>query len=102
MGKEPYEFNALAQYNAEVARGLVHTPEWKAKMANEQERFDWQSRREMIMRHGGDPSSLGPPPPNVRISPAMEGGTFRWRDLLPFAVALLLAVLILVAILLTS
>lgn len=33
-------WDALAQYNAEVARGLVHTDEWKAKMAAEQEKFD--------------------------------------------------------------
>ena len=30
----------LAAYNAEVARGLVHTPEWDERMAALQARFD--------------------------------------------------------------
>jgi hypothetical protein len=37
---EPYEFQALANYNAEVARGLVHTDEYKTRMALEQRRFN--------------------------------------------------------------
>lgn len=37
---DPYEWNQLATYNAEVARGIVHTPEWVEKMRLEQERFD--------------------------------------------------------------
>lgn len=36
----PYEFQQLAEYNAELARGLVHTDEWKARMAIEQRRFN--------------------------------------------------------------
>lgn len=28
--------HVLADYNSEVARGLVHTEEWRAKMAEEQ------------------------------------------------------------------
>jgi hypothetical protein len=28
------DFNALAAYDAEVARGIVHTPEWDAAMAS--------------------------------------------------------------------
>jgi hypothetical protein len=35
-----HEINARAKYNAEVARGIVHTDEWKIKMAGYQERFD--------------------------------------------------------------
>lgn len=35
-----YDFEALATYNAEVARGIVHTPEWVEKMRHEQDRFD--------------------------------------------------------------
>lgn len=42
---EPYEFNALATYNAERYRGIVHTPEWQEKMAVEQARFDEQQRQ---------------------------------------------------------
>ena len=30
----------LAEYNAERARGIVHTPEWDERMAVLQERFD--------------------------------------------------------------
>jgi hypothetical protein len=44
--REPFEFMELATYNSEVARGLLHTPEWKAKMAAEQERFNrWRDER---------------------------------------------------------
>lgn len=35
-----YQFQALANYNAEVARGIVHTPEWEEYMRTEQQRFD--------------------------------------------------------------
>jgi hypothetical protein len=34
------DFHELSSYNGEVARGLVHTPEWKAKMAVFQERWN--------------------------------------------------------------
>ncbi len=34
---------ALAVYNAERARGLVHTPEWDAKMAGLQAEYDCQA-----------------------------------------------------------
>ena len=33
-------FQPLAVYNAEVARGIVHTREWDAKMAELQREFD--------------------------------------------------------------
>lgn len=39
---EPYEFTDLATYNSEVARGIVHTPEWVEAMRNQQERFNAQ------------------------------------------------------------
>jgi hypothetical protein len=29
----------LARYNGEVARGIVHTPEWRALMAQRQREF---------------------------------------------------------------
>ena len=41
---ERYEFADLATYNSEVARGIVHTPEWDARMAEDQERFNKQQR----------------------------------------------------------
>lgn len=38
------EFNLkwgdLAQYNAEVARGIVHTPEWDHRMAIKQQEYN--------------------------------------------------------------
>ena len=41
--RDEFEWDELATYNSEVARGIVHTPEWKEKMAREQRRFrDWQ------------------------------------------------------------
>jgi hypothetical protein len=51
---EGYEFEALARYNSEIARGIVHTPEWDALMAQEQERFDRQQQDEWIVK-GGHP-----------------------------------------------
>jgi hypothetical protein len=35
-----WEFWDLATYNAECYRGIVHTPEYDARMAVEQERFN--------------------------------------------------------------
>ncbi len=34
------DFHALASYNAEVSRGIVHTPEWDARMADLQRAYD--------------------------------------------------------------
>ncbi len=34
------DFHSLATYNAEVSRGLVHTPEWKQEMAKLQHAYD--------------------------------------------------------------
>lgn len=48
MSDEPYEFAALVQFNSEVARGIMHTPEWVEKMAAEQLRFHDQQKREWI------------------------------------------------------
>ena len=39
----PQKFEILAVYNAEVARGIMHTPQWDVKMADLQREFDrWQ------------------------------------------------------------
>ncbi len=39
-------FDPLATYNAERSRGIVHTPQWQAKMAALQAEFDaWISER---------------------------------------------------------
>lgn len=41
----PRMFDALAVYNGERARGIVHTPEYAEKMAVLQEQFyEWQRR----------------------------------------------------------
>ncbi len=54
---DEFELTTLGAYNAEVHHGLIHTKEWRARMAILQERFDafgfvmpsrkrwWQRRR---------------------------------------------------------
>lgn len=50
------KFDRLATYNAERARGIVHTEEWQAEMAAEmaaeQERFDQRQTDVRIWRAG--------------------------------------------------
>jgi hypothetical protein len=67
---EPYEFAALATYNAELSRGIVHTPEWDARMAAEQARFDAKMR-------GVIPRNPPPPPPS-RPSPMKARPSEEW------------------------
>lgn len=38
------KYDALAQYNAEVSRGISHTKEWKEKMAKLQADYDARMR----------------------------------------------------------
>lgn len=48
-GLSEFELDRLGTYNAERARGIVHTPAWQAQMAELQARFDerqWQTRAE--------------------------------------------------------
>jgi hypothetical protein len=46
----PAEFAELADYNARVAKGILHAPEYQARMAALQERFDqWH---EDLRKHG--------------------------------------------------
>jgi hypothetical protein len=47
--KGEYRWNDLARYNSEVARGIVHTPEWKAKMADQQRQFDEEAARHRLL-----------------------------------------------------
>lgn len=63
-----YEFDDLALYNAERARGIMHTPEWQAKMAHRQSIFDWHQRSAAGIEHGPPP----PPVPLVYKLPASE------------------------------
>jgi len=64
-----YEYTDLANYNSEVARGIVHTPEWKARMAVEQERFN-ANKVARIKAEGGEEVSPGcwiiPPRPQPK------------------------------------
>lgn len=39
-GLSEIEFNQLAKYNSEVARGIMHTEEWKQKMAQLQKTYN--------------------------------------------------------------
>jgi hypothetical protein len=39
------ELNKLADYNAERSRGIVHTEEWRARMAELQRRYEEALRR---------------------------------------------------------
>ena len=50
----PHGFEALAQYNAETYRGLIHTPEHDAKMAESQREFNEWAARDMAapVAHG--------------------------------------------------
>lgn len=38
--EEKYEFSALATFNAERSRGIVHTARWQQLMREEKRRFD--------------------------------------------------------------
>lgn len=38
--QEDYYWQQLATYNAERARGIMHTQEWQDRMAEEQRRYD--------------------------------------------------------------
>jgi hypothetical protein len=50
------EFNTLATYNAEVARGIMHTTQWKVKMAALQQRWDGgEARRGTFVKRDGTP-----------------------------------------------
>jgi hypothetical protein len=44
-GMEHAEYQALAQYNGEVARGVVHSVEWRTRMQDLQARFDAHMQR---------------------------------------------------------
>lgn len=82
------EFADLARYNAEVARGIVHTEAWKGRMAHEQKRFDWAAKRELLMQHGGRLEELGPPPPPVYIHPRDKIGTETGRSVAAHSIVL--------------
>lgn len=51
-----YELDQLGTYNAERARGIVHTQGWQGQMAGLQARFDEHQWREQAERWGLDSS----------------------------------------------
>ena len=44
-----HEYNALANYNSEVSRGIVHTDFWISKMEQLQKEYN----EELLESHGG-------------------------------------------------
>jgi FtsZ-binding cell division protein ZapB len=54
-GMTRYEIDQLAGYNSRVAQGIVHTPEYAARMRRQQARFnEWQeSGSTLIIRRSG-------------------------------------------------
>jgi len=54
----PAKFEALAVYNSEVYRGIPHTPEYDAEMAELQAEYDeWLASPAMAIRHIPPPSA---------------------------------------------
>ena len=45
---DDYRYADLARYNAERARGIVHTPEWRRRMERQQSDFDDEQTRRLI------------------------------------------------------
>lgn len=54
------QWGDLATYNAEVARGIVHTPEWDARMAEKQARYNDGLRAWAMKHQGWDPAETHP------------------------------------------
>ena len=52
--KMPDKFRALAQYNAETARGLVHTTKWTHRMILLQRAFDAWIEHDRILQEASD------------------------------------------------
>jgi hypothetical protein len=85
----------LETYNQERARGIVHTPEWRERMAREQERFDWYARAQAGLTQPRE--TPPPPPPPVILSPHPRDrlGTtsdFEWDEIRPYVFAIVGAV----------
>ena len=65
FGMDEGQLMTLATFNAERGRGLVHTPEWEAKMEHLQRIFNWHSKLYL----GTPIEEIGPPPPRVYVPP---------------------------------
>lgn len=68
-----YRWNALATYNAERARGLLHSPQWHARMADEQAAFNAEYYNKMRARGGQEIE------PGLWSFPAPSRGLWRRR-----------------------
>jgi hypothetical protein len=55
-GLTPNELLALATYNAEVGRGIVHTDEYDDRMRELQEQFDDSNRPQSAREGSQDPA----------------------------------------------
>jgi len=67
LGLSEFELDRLGTYNAERARGIVHTPAWQAQMASLQAQFDehqWQERAGW--------TEMFPP---IELSPGVRSGS---------------------------
>lgn len=59
--RRPSPFAVLFTYNAEVSRGIVHTPAWKARMAELQAEWDEDresARVDRLTAEAGDEGQL--------------------------------------------
>lgn len=76
-----YDINTLAIYNAEKARGILHTPEWVEKMALLQQQFnDHQRRRVYAMAEAiGARVEETTPGGGYFITPAPAKRWWPWR-----------------------
>ena len=45
MHYQPYRWQELAEYNSRVSKGIVHTEEFKARMARDQALFNEEQKR---------------------------------------------------------
>lgn len=96
MGVDKEDWAHLETYNQECARGIVHTQEWRERMAREQERFDWYARDATGMTQPR--LAPPPPPPPVVVRSARDlsyktrlgtttGFEFNWEGVRPFLYA---------------
>lgn len=72
---EPYKYDALLRFKAERERGIAHTPEWQAKMAEQQAAFDAEQAH-IWQRCGGAVLGCMPPiePFECKVCGAGSGG----------------------------
>jgi hypothetical protein len=78
-GLSDHAMQELAKYNSEVARGLVHTDEWRERMSILQDRYHEASRRDRRKEHSMvTVTSLLGPAYRDRKWRDREGWIFEW------------------------